>query len=86
MRPVPGSAQSCKRFGCFLLQSFEPVREDWLYEFRFKPGGCHVPLPIGRIEGGSLFGQYSRITKNNGPFGAGSQLAFLPGVGGLFWM
>lgn len=27
------------------------------YETRFTPGGCHVPLPGGRIEGGSVFGQ-----------------------------
>ena len=25
-------------------------------------GGCHVPSPGGRMEGGSVFGQYSRIT------------------------
>ena len=29
----------------------------WFYETCFIPGGCHVPLPIGRIEGGSVFGQ-----------------------------
>ena len=23
-------------------------------------GGCHVPSPIGRTDGGSVFGQYSR--------------------------
>ena len=26
-------------------------------------GGCHVPLPGGRIDGGSVFGQYRRITR-----------------------
>lgn len=26
-------------------------------------GGCHVPLPGGRIDGGSGLGQYRRITK-----------------------
>jgi hypothetical protein len=33
------------------------------YATRFIPGGCHVPSPGGRIEGGSVFGQYSRNTK-----------------------
>jgi hypothetical protein len=27
------------------------------------PGGCHVPWPAGRMEGASVFGQYSRITR-----------------------
>jgi hypothetical protein len=25
-------------------------------------GGCHVPAPGGKIEGGSVFGQYNRMT------------------------
>jgi hypothetical protein len=25
-------------------------------------GGCHFPSPAGRIDGGSVFGQYNRIT------------------------
>jgi hypothetical protein len=33
------------------------------YDARFRPGGCQVPLPGGRIEGGVVFGQYNRITK-----------------------
>jgi hypothetical protein len=28
-----------------------------VYETRFTPGGCHVPSPAGRIEGGVVFGQ-----------------------------
>jgi len=28
-----------------------------LYETRLMPGGCQVPSPGGRIEGGSVFGQ-----------------------------
>jgi hypothetical protein len=27
------------------------------------PGGCHVPSPGGKMDGGSTFGQYKRITK-----------------------
>jgi hypothetical protein len=34
----------------------------WFYETRFMPGGFHVPSLGGRIEGGSVFGQYSRNT------------------------
>lgn len=26
-------------------------------------GGCQLPLPAGRIEGGAVFGQYRRITR-----------------------
>ncbi len=33
------------------------------YETCFTPGGCHVPSPAGRIEGGVGFGQYRRITR-----------------------
>jgi hypothetical protein len=33
------------------------------YAARFIPGGFQVPSPGGRIEGGSVFGQYSRITR-----------------------
>jgi hypothetical protein len=29
----------------------------WFYETRFTPGGCHVPSPAGKTEGGSVFGQ-----------------------------
>ena len=27
------------------------------YETRFTPGGCHIPSPAGRIDGGVVFGQ-----------------------------
>ena len=27
------------------------------YETRFIPGGCHVPSPAGRTDGGVVFGQ-----------------------------
>jgi|HubBroStandDraft_2_1064218.scaffolds.fasta_scaffold10562_2 hypothetical protein len=47
-------------------------------------GGCQVPSPAGRMEGGSVFGQYKRMTKYIGPSGAGSQLAFLSPAGGSF--
>jgi len=33
------------------------------YAARFTPGGFQVPSPGGRIEGGSVLGQYSRITR-----------------------
>jgi hypothetical protein len=47
-------------------------------------GGCQVPSPAGRMEGGSVFGQYKRITRYIGPSGAGSQLAFLSPAGAFF--
>jgi hypothetical protein len=32
-------------------------RHHLFYETRFIPGGCHVPSPGGKIDGGSVFGQ-----------------------------
>jgi hypothetical protein len=29
----------------------------------FTAGGCHVPSPAGRIDGGVSLGQYKRITR-----------------------
>src|ERR1700760_928330 len=42
-------------------------------------GGFHCPVSA------SSFGAYSRIVRLNGPFGAGSQFASLPGPGFSFW-
>jgi hypothetical protein len=49
-------------------------------------GGCQLPWPDGRIDGGVSFGQYRRITMEIGPTGAGSQLASLPLPGASFWI
>jgi hypothetical protein len=40
------------------LKSFS-AQHDWskCRQVRLMPGGCHVPLPTGRIEGASVFGQ-----------------------------
>src|ERR1700757_3906353 len=44
-------------------------------QFSFTiPGGCQVPSPGGKIEGGVSLGQYRRITTYMAPTGAGSQL------------
>jgi hypothetical protein len=56
------------------------------YEARFTGAGCQVPLPTGRIEGGSVFGQYNRIAKRIGPLGEGSQLSFPSAPGDLCWI
>jgi len=48
-------------------------------------GGLQVPLPGGRIDGGSVFGQYRRMAMNIGPSGAGSQLDSLSLPGESFW-
>ena len=49
-------------------------------------GGLQVPLPSGMIDGGSIFGQYSRMTTNMGPSGAGSQFDSFALPGESFWM
>jgi hypothetical protein len=33
-----------------------------VYWATWMAGGCHVPAPGGKIEGGSAFGQYNRMT------------------------
>ena len=45
--------------------AFAPGAPDFLFVYadRFTSGGCQVPLPGGKIEGGSIFGQYKRITR-----------------------
>ena len=50
------------------------------------PGGDQVPSPSGKIDGGISFGQYSRMTTNMGPFGAGSQFDSFALPGESFWM
>jgi hypothetical protein len=39
------------------IVAMEPTPSLRFYETRFMPGGCHVPSPTGRIEGGVVFGQ-----------------------------
>ena len=56
------------------------------YDDCFKAGGCQVPLPGGKIEGGSTFGQYKRMTRYMSSLGAGSQFDSLSAPGDLFWM
>jgi hypothetical protein len=50
------------------------------------PGGCHVPDPGGKIEGGVSLGQYRRITRKMVSLGAGNQLASFAVPGESFWM
>jgi hypothetical protein len=45
-------------------------------------GGFQLPSPAGRIDGASVFGQYSRMTRQIGPSGAGSQFDSLSLPGG----
>lgn len=33
------------------------LRSAAVYDSRFKPGGCHVPVPTGKIDGGVVFGE-----------------------------
>ena len=47
---------------------------------RFTGGAAHLPLVA------SSLGQYNRMAIQNGPFGAGSQLASLSLPGDWFWM
>jgi len=47
---------------------------------RFTGGAAHLPLVA------SSLGQYNRMAIQNGPFGAGSQLASLSLPGDSFWM
>jgi hypothetical protein len=55
-----------KRAGTSLLCDGDKVpfsRPTSRYCATITAGGFHVPSPGGRIEGGSVFGQYKRITR-----------------------
>lgn len=56
---LPGD---CPRFKLAMLRFWSRETHSF-YETRFTPGGCHVPSPAGRIDGGVVFGQYRRITR-----------------------
>jgi len=71
------------------LQNCQPWKACQFSSTQFSftiPGGCHVPSPGGKIEGGVSFGQYRRIITYMGPSGAGSQLDSLSLPGESFSM
>ena len=60
-QPISGAKSKQLHFGStgLHLRSMGLV----LYLAATSAGGCHVPSPAGRIDGGSVFGQYRRMTR-----------------------
>lgn len=48
---------------CYRNDDATSTKRVVFYDTFFTLGGCHVPWPAGRIDGGVGFGQYSRITR-----------------------